>query len=258
MTDHGTHLAIYLPDAEGNGIELAWDYPRERWPTSFEAMMRRNAPLTPPNSYRRCTTTHHPGTGRPRHYGRRHVHLHVAHIPPARQFYHEVLGFNLSFDLENVSGIAETVAFFNAGDYHHHIGANTWLGEVRRRPGRTRLGCATSPSCYPIRPHWSRCSAAWKRLGFPHRRSSREYCCGSIVKRHCTHHSKRAGLNNRRGGCACSGRPPRPHSAALSASLLRVKPQHRHEGFLRHFHLARSSSCASCPSSAVRAACACA
>lgn len=30
--DHGTHLAIYLRDPQGNGLELAWDRPRERWP----------------------------------------------------------------------------------------------------------------------------------------------------------------------------------------------------------------------------------
>ena len=31
-SDHGTHEAIYLPDPDGNGIELAADRPRERWP----------------------------------------------------------------------------------------------------------------------------------------------------------------------------------------------------------------------------------
>jgi len=31
-SDHGTHEAIYLPDPDGNGLELAADRPRERWP----------------------------------------------------------------------------------------------------------------------------------------------------------------------------------------------------------------------------------
>ena len=31
-TDHGTHLALYLRDPEQNGLELAWDRPREQWP----------------------------------------------------------------------------------------------------------------------------------------------------------------------------------------------------------------------------------
>jgi catechol 2,3-dioxygenase len=29
--DHGTHEAIYLRDPEENGLELAWDRPREEW-----------------------------------------------------------------------------------------------------------------------------------------------------------------------------------------------------------------------------------
>ena len=31
-SDHGTHEAIYLPDPDGNGIELAADRPRDQWP----------------------------------------------------------------------------------------------------------------------------------------------------------------------------------------------------------------------------------
>ena len=31
-TDHGTHLAIYISDPDGNDLELAWDRPFEDWP----------------------------------------------------------------------------------------------------------------------------------------------------------------------------------------------------------------------------------
>lgn len=31
-SDHGTHEAIYLHDPDANGIELAWDRPRDEWP----------------------------------------------------------------------------------------------------------------------------------------------------------------------------------------------------------------------------------
>jgi catechol 2,3-dioxygenase len=30
--DHGVSEAIYLSDPDGNGVELAWDRPAERWP----------------------------------------------------------------------------------------------------------------------------------------------------------------------------------------------------------------------------------
>jgi catechol 2,3-dioxygenase len=32
FNDHGTHEAVYLRDAEENGLELCWDRPREEWP----------------------------------------------------------------------------------------------------------------------------------------------------------------------------------------------------------------------------------
>jgi catechol 2,3-dioxygenase len=31
-TDHGTHLAIYISDPDGNDLELAWDRPWDEWP----------------------------------------------------------------------------------------------------------------------------------------------------------------------------------------------------------------------------------
>jgi catechol 2,3-dioxygenase len=32
VTDHGTHLAAYLSDPDGNDLELAWDRPFDQWP----------------------------------------------------------------------------------------------------------------------------------------------------------------------------------------------------------------------------------
>src|SRR3954447_6475729 len=34
-SDHRTHEAIYLADADGNGIELAADRPRDQWPAGL-------------------------------------------------------------------------------------------------------------------------------------------------------------------------------------------------------------------------------
>ena len=35
-TDHGTHLAVYLADPDGNDLELAWDRPFDEWPRDAE------------------------------------------------------------------------------------------------------------------------------------------------------------------------------------------------------------------------------
>lgn len=32
-SDHGVSEAIYLDDPDGNGVELYWDRPKEKWPT---------------------------------------------------------------------------------------------------------------------------------------------------------------------------------------------------------------------------------
>jgi catechol 2,3-dioxygenase len=35
-SDHLTHEAIYMDDPDGNGVELAWDRPREQWPRTAD------------------------------------------------------------------------------------------------------------------------------------------------------------------------------------------------------------------------------
>ena len=49
-----------------------------------------------------------------------HVHLRVADLQRSIDFYHGVLGFEISQRVE------DSAAFLSAGGYHHHIGLNTW------------------------------------------------------------------------------------------------------------------------------------
>lgn len=64
-----------------------------------------------------------------------HVHLKVADIERALQFYCGVLGFEL------VQKMGNQAAFISAGGYHHHIGLNTWesAGGSPPPPGTTGL-----------------------------------------------------------------------------------------------------------------------
>lgn len=63
-----------------------------------------------------------------------HVHLKVADLDRAVQFYHDVMGFEVVLNMG-------TAAFLAAGDYHHHIGLNTWesLGGEPAPRGATGL-----------------------------------------------------------------------------------------------------------------------
>ena len=64
-----------------------------------------------------------------------HVHLKVADLERALEFYCGVLGFELT------SRFGPQAAFVSAGGYHHHIGLNTWesLGGSAPPPGSTGL-----------------------------------------------------------------------------------------------------------------------
>jgi catechol 2,3-dioxygenase len=64
-----------------------------------------------------------------------HVHLKVADLDRALKFYCGVLGFGLQ------QRFGSQAAFISAGDYHHHIGLNTWesAGGSPPPPGATGL-----------------------------------------------------------------------------------------------------------------------
>jgi len=44
-SDHGTHEALYLHDPDFNGIELAWDRPKEEWPRENGVVVFDRKPL---------------------------------------------------------------------------------------------------------------------------------------------------------------------------------------------------------------------
>jgi catechol 2,3-dioxygenase len=129
-SNHGTHFAIYLPDAEGNGIELAWDFPKDKWPKNFEEMLRNNRGLDPQEVFSALAENDAPWQGIHPDTQIGHVHLHVSHLDTTDHFYREILGFESPFDLTNAPReFTETAAFYSAGGYHHHIGTNIWQGE---------------------------------------------------------------------------------------------------------------------------------
>ena len=64
-----------------------------------------------------------------------HVHLKVAELDRALDFWCGVLGF------EEQARMGDQAAFVSAGGYHHHIGLNTWesQGGTPAPPGHTGL-----------------------------------------------------------------------------------------------------------------------
>ena len=130
-SDHRTHEAIYLPDADGNGIELAADRPREAWPQDL-GYAGGPAPLDVEDLLGTIEgEAPVPQVGEGLRMG--HLHLHVGDIDEGLRFYRDVLGFEVQANLGSA-------AFVSAGGYHHHLGFNIWnghgAGPPPRAPGR--------------------------------------------------------------------------------------------------------------------------
>jgi catechol 2,3-dioxygenase len=74
-----------------------------------------------------------------------HVHLKVANIDRALAFYCGVLGFEVKLRF------GDSAAFIAAGDYHHHIGLNTWESAGGRPPAPGTTGLYHLAILYPTR-----------------------------------------------------------------------------------------------------------
>jgi catechol 2,3-dioxygenase len=74
-----------------------------------------------------------------------HVHLKVADLDRALAFYVGVLGFELQ------QRFGDQAAFVSAGDYHHHIGLNTWESKGGSPPPRNTTGLYHTAIRYPDR-----------------------------------------------------------------------------------------------------------
>jgi catechol 2,3-dioxygenase len=75
-----------------------------------------------------------------------HVHLKVANLTRALNFYCGVLGFALR------QRLGDSAAFLAAGSYHHHIAINTWESLNGSAPAPGTTGLYHHAILYPSRP----------------------------------------------------------------------------------------------------------
>lgn len=130
-SDHLVSEALYLRDPAGNGIELYRDRPRAEWPDTDDGSVgMETLPLDLDDLE---------SAGRGDHVERfptgtdvGHVHLEVSDLARAEQFYHDTLGLRLR------DRYGTSASFLAAGDYHHHLGLNTW--NSRSTPAGGHLG----------------------------------------------------------------------------------------------------------------------
>ena len=74
-----------------------------------------------------------------------HVHLKVANIERALEFYRDILGFEVT------QWYGEDAVFLSAGGYHHHIGLNTWMSRNAPPAPRNSAGLFHLAILYPER-----------------------------------------------------------------------------------------------------------
>jgi catechol 2,3-dioxygenase len=158
--DHAVSEAVYLRDPENNGIELYRDRPKEQWPHRWGEVVMVSEPFDDrgvlgeapgPSALHADTVLGH-------------VHLHVPSLEEAEEFYSRGLGLGVT--QRSFPG----ALFMAAGDYHHHLGTNTWA------QGRTAPPSSTGLLSYEWRIPGDALGALDVHLaaaGVPHARSAR-------------------------------------------------------------------------------------
>ncbi|THF84754.1 VOC family protein [Deinococcus sp. KSM4-11] len=138
QSDHYTHEAFYLHDPEGNGIEVYQDWPQAQWPFDRETRrMTEGAARREDIRIRELLNTQDTAqawTGAPAGTRMGHVHLKMADAQATHDFMARGLGLN-------VTASSPDMVFAAAGDYHHHVGNNSWrsAGGTTPEPGSRGL-----------------------------------------------------------------------------------------------------------------------
>jgi len=129
-SDHAVSEAIYLTDPDGHGIEIYRDRPRSEWEYPDGNLKLTVDPFDGAGVMAELEGSEPSWSGLAAGTVMGHVHLHVAYLDQAVDFYTDVLGFEL------MASYGEEAAFVAAGGYHHHLGLNTWAGVGAPAPGR--------------------------------------------------------------------------------------------------------------------------
>ncbi|WP_376791545.1 VOC family protein [Thermoflexus sp.] len=146
FSDHGVSEALYLPDPDGNGLEIYRDRPRAQWPWQEGRLAMVTKPLDVEDLLGEAIPE--PWEGLPSGTDIGHIHLHVADLEEAERFYVGILG------LEVTQRDYPGARFFAAGGYHHHVGTNIWAGRGAPPPPADAVGLRSFSLVVPDEASW--------------------------------------------------------------------------------------------------------
>lgn len=131
-SDHKVSEAFYFNDPEANGLELYFDKNPSSWEW-IDGKIQMGSEYIDPMTYIETYADSQDSDSNKTVMG--HIHLRVGDIPKAKEFYTNVLGFEITSEMP-------TALFVSAGGYHHHIGMNVWESQGAGIRGET-LGLKT-------------------------------------------------------------------------------------------------------------------
>lgn len=131
-SDHLVSEALYLADPDGNGIEIYTDRPASDWNWKSKEVVMSSERLDIENLLTEAEGEMWGGLPTETLMG--HIHLHVSELSKTEEFYVKGLGFTV------VNRYGQQALFISTGEYHHHIGLNTWNGVGAPAPVENSVG----------------------------------------------------------------------------------------------------------------------
>jgi catechol 2,3-dioxygenase len=122
--DHLVSEALYLNDPDGHGIEIYRDRSRSKWYTTDDTLKMDTVAFDIDSVLGELSIETDPWNGISPQTIMGHVHLHVADLTAATNFYGDILGFGKP----PITVSIPSAEFVGAGGYHHHLGLNIWAG----------------------------------------------------------------------------------------------------------------------------------
>lgn len=137
-SDHLVSEALYLTDPDLNGIEIYADRPSETWNWNNDQVVMDSRRLDVEGLLALAGDEKFKELPKKTIMG--HIHLQVSNLESIEKFYCEGLGFDV------VTRYGRQALFVSTGNYHHHIGFNTWHSSGGASPQESSVGL----KCYPL------------------------------------------------------------------------------------------------------------